>query len=270
MTQSFFRIVIFVMVVLSATWILASLVETKMVEDGLVSYWPLDEIEGGKKIRDAAGENHGELQLGGGEIKIVAGKVGGAGQFDGVAAVHIPGTKTLAFNDAKEMTVSAWINAKTDEPVKGVVPGCCGTIVAQRDINGWALRFDGRNSGKEVEFICSPGWIGDGGFGFEKTKAGQWHYLTAVVDGANQLLYLDGKNQLKLARPDKIQTNGGTETEIGKAGDGGFVGLIDEVTIYNRALSQKEIQQNFEAKGMTAVNPIRKLATRWAEIKVLR
>jgi hypothetical protein len=26
--------------------------------------------------------------------------------------------------------------------------------------------------------------------------------------------------------------------------------LIDEVTIYNRALSQKEIQQNFEAKGM--------------------
>jgi hypothetical protein len=72
-----------------------------------------------------------------------------------------------------------------------------------------------------------------------------------------------------MGRPGPIQTNGGTETEIGHAGDGGFVGLIDEVTIYNRALSQKEIQQNFEAKGM-AVNPAKKLTTYWANVKVYR
>lgn len=81
--------------------------------------------------------------------------------------------------------------------------------------------------------------------------------------------YLDGKEELKLERPSPIQTNGGTETEIGKAGDGGFAGLIDKITIYNRALSQKEIQQNFKVKGMT-VNPAAKLTTHWARIKVLR
>ena len=52
-------------------------------------------------------------------------------------------------------------------------------------------------------------------------------------------------------------------------GDGGFIGLIDEVVIYDRALSAKEVKQNFESKGL-AVNPAGKLAARWAEIKVSR
>jgi len=255
-------------IIVCSTWVLTNFVEAQMVEDGLVSYWPLDEIQAGKKVPDVVGENHGEL-AGESKMKIVAGKVGGAGKFDGLATVHIPGTKTLALNGKDEMTVSAWVNAKNDEPVKGVVAGCCGTIVAQRDINGWALRFDGRNGGKEMEFIACPGWNGDGGFGFPKLKPGQWHYLTGVINKKKQLLYLDGKGELEMGRPGPLQTNGGTETEIGHAGDGGFVGLIDEVTIYNRALSQKEIQQNFEAKGM-AVNPTKKLTTYWANVKVYR
>ena len=64
-------------IIVCTTWVLTSFVEAQMVEDGLVSYWPLDEIQAGKKVRDAVGDNHGELQLGGGNIKIVAGKVGG-------------------------------------------------------------------------------------------------------------------------------------------------------------------------------------------------
>jgi hypothetical protein len=239
----------------------------QLVTKGLVAYWPLDQnTVDGKTVKDVIGENHGEL-VGNGKIK--AGKIGQAFSGDGDDSVDIPGTKALAFNGAKEMTIAAWINAKNDEPVKGVVAGCCGTIVAQRDINGWALRFDGRNAGQELEFIVCPGWNGDGGFGFpikKKIKPGQWHYLTAVVKGKDQLLYLDGGDELKLQRPEGIQTNGGTETEIGKAGDGGFAGLIDEVTIYNRALSPKEIQQNFKAKGLS-VDPMGKLATNWAWLK---
>ena len=252
-------------IIICTTCVLTNLVEAQMVEDGLVSYWPLDELQAGKKVPDAFGKNHGEL-AGESKMKIVAGKVGGACKFDGTAAVHIPGTKTLELNGKDEMTVSAWVNAKNDEPVKGVVAGCCGTIVAQRDINGWALRFDGRNGGQEMEFIACPGWNGDGGFGFPKFKPGQWYYLTGVINQKKQLLYLDGKGELETQRPGPLQTNGGTETEIGHAGDGGFVGLIDEVTIYNRALSQQEIQQNFEAKGM-AVNPTKKLTTYWAKVK---
>ena len=65
--------------------VLTNLVEAQMVEDGLVSYWPLDELQAGKKVPDAFGQNHGEL-AGESKMKIVAGKVGGAGKFDGTAA----------------------------------------------------------------------------------------------------------------------------------------------------------------------------------------
>ena len=126
--------------------VLTNLVEAQMVEDGLVSYWPLDELQAGKKVPDAFGKNHGELP-GESKMKIVAGKVGGAGKFDGTAAVHIPGTKTLELNGTDGMTVSAWVNAKNDEPVKGGVAGCCGTIVAQKETSTVGL------SGLMVEMV---------------------------------------------------------------------------------------------------------------------
>ena len=61
-------------------------------------------------------------------------------------------------------------------------------------------------------------------------------------------------------------STGGSEMEIGHAGDGGFVGIIDEVLIYNKALSENEVKQIFQAKGLP-VQLQGKLATRWAEIK---
>ena len=61
-------------------------------------------------------------------------------------------------------------------------------------------------------------------------------------------------------------STGGSETEIGHAGDGGFVGIIDEVLIYNKALSANEVKQVFEAEGLP-VESQGKLATRWGNIK---
>jgi len=40
-----------------------------------------------------------------------------------------------------------------------------------------------------------------------------------------------------------------------------FLGIIDEVAIHNRALSEVEVKQNYEAKGNLVVNPALKLAT---------
>jgi len=245
----------------------ANVAKAQMVTDGLVAYWPLDaETVKGKDVEDVWGDNDGTLV---GNAKVRAGgKVGGAIEFGGNDSVDIPGTDSLNFGGKEELTVAAWVNADNDSPVQGVVAGCCGTIVAQRDVNGWALRFDGRNGGQEMEFIVQPGWQGDGGFGAPTFKAGEWHYLTGVVDRKNQLLYVDGELEKERPFAGPI-ASGGSETEIGHAGDGGFIGLIDEVVIYDRALSAKEIKQNFEAKGL-AVSRAGKLAARWAEIKVSR
>ena len=240
-----------------------SLVDAQLPLDGVVSYWSFDDgTIAGNKVEDLLGDNDGELM---GNPKSVAGKVGKALEFDGTNSVHIPGTDSLDFSGEKEMSVTVWLNADSDSPVEGVVAGCCGTIVAQRDMSGWALRFDGRNAGQEMEFIVQPGWQGDGGFGVPTFDAGTWHHLAGVVADKDMLIYVDGKLEKEMGYNGPMSTTG-TETEIGHAVDGGFVGIIDEVMIYNKALSADEIKQIFEAEGLP-VEPQGKLATRWGDIK---
>ena len=128
-------------------------------------------------------------------------------------------------------------NPDSDDPVGNQADvGCCGSIVAQRDATGWALRYDGRNPGQEIEFIVCPNWQGDGGFGAAKVEPGGWHYITGVVDVRVMRIYLDGELVAEQAFSGPI-TSTGTETDIGLANDGSFIGIIDEVAIYNRALS---------------------------------
>jgi len=250
-----------ILLILATTLIFTGLANAELVKKGLVAYWPLED----KDALDAIGKNHGELN---GSPKVVAGKVGNGMKFDGQNFVDIKGTEVLDFAGKDEMTVAAWVNAENAEPVVGVVAGCCGTIVAQRNLNSWALRFDGRNGGAEFEFIVCPGWQGDTtNFGIPKdnVKPGEWHYLTGIVSKNKVFLYLDGV----LAKEGNYtgpMTGGGTKTEIGRAGDGGFIGIIDEVTIYNRALSAAEVKQNFMAKGM-AVDKNSKLSTCWGNLK---
>lgn len=238
-------------------------VDAQLPLEGVVSYWSFDDgTIAGAKVEDVLGDNDGELD---GNPKHVAGKVGKALEFNGENFVHIPGTASLEFAGADQMTVAAWVNADSDSPVKGVVAGCCGTIVAQRDMNGWALRFDGRNAGQEMEFIVQPGWQGDGGFGAAAFKEGEWHHIVGVVNEKDMHLYVDGKLEVEMNYNGPM-TTGGSETEIGNASDGGFVGIIDEVMIYSRALSAAEVEQVFEAEGLP-VEPRGKLATRWARLK---
>ena len=48
-------------------------------------------------------------------------------------------------------------------------------------------------------------------------------------------------------------------------------GIIDEVAIYDRALSEAEVRQNYAGlEGLTAVAPADKLAITWAAVKTAR
>ena len=240
----------------------------QVVTDGLVGYWPLDaENFDGAAARDVAGGNHGVVS---GNVSAVEGKVGGAGEFDGSSPIEIEGTDSLNFAGKTELTVSAWVSPGSGNPVVGVIANCCGTIVGQRDAGGWALRYDGRNAGNELEFIVNAGgWQGDAGFGAALFDVGSWRHLTGMVDSGVMRLYLDGALQMEREFAAAPIGSTGPETEIGNAAaDGGFVGKIDEVMIYDRALTDAEVAQNFEAAGLfTSVDAAGKAAARWAELK---
>ena len=258
------RLTIIFLVFMAIVFMYANVAKAQLVKDGLVAYWPLDKNTiDGKKVKDVIGGNDGTMNA---SLKIVAGKVGDALEFNGVTdKVDIPGTDALDFNGKEKFSVSAWIYAK------GTSGGtCCGSIVAQRDVNAWALRWDNRDGPREVEFIVCPGWVGDGSnFGLT-VPLEEWHLVTGVCTGKQLLMYLDDKKGegAEIAFPGAV-SGGGFATTIGGASDGYFNGIIDEALIYNKALSDKEIAQNFQAKGM-AVDPKSKLAICWGELKKQR
>ncbi len=83
-------------------------VNAQFPTDGVVGYWSFDAgTINGKTVQDVLGDNDGELD---GNPKVVAGKVDKGLEFDSNNFVHIPGTDSLDFNGAEEITVAAWIN----------------------------------------------------------------------------------------------------------------------------------------------------------------
>ena len=97
----------------------------------------------------------------------------------------------------------------------------------------------------------------------------QWHHVVAVRDGDKGKVYVDGVFVKEdAAMPGDI---GGDKTNWYLAQDGNnngyLIGAMDEVRIYNRALTAGEVQQNFESTGLAVVDTQKKLSITWAMIK---
>ena len=113
----------FVLAVLVIVFVCANAAKAEIVIDGLVAYWPLDrDTIDDDLVLDVVGENDGTMN---GDLGITGGQVGEALEFDGESYVDIPGTESLDFSGQEEMTVMAWVSVGTDDPVIGVVAGCC-------------------------------------------------------------------------------------------------------------------------------------------------
>jgi hypothetical protein len=99
--------------------------------------------------------------------------------------------------------------------------------------------------------------------------------VAAVYDGEEMRIYIDGE-------PSGEQPRGAQNTDtvtpvlIGARFTGGvpssfFTGVIDDVALFNAALSEADTQTLMEKGLLTvlglAVNPREKLATAWATIK---
>ena len=188
----------------------------------LVAYWRLDEEEG-DIASDSAGDNDG-YALGDPVWQPDAGLVDGAIQLDGVDDYVITGA---ALNPAEgPFSVLAWINS-----------GAPGQVVlSQQGAANW-LMADGE--GNLMTELTSSGRSGDPLFSQTMITDGNWHRIGFVWDGYNRTLYFDGV-------PVAQDTQGGLEGSAsglylgcGKAMETGtfWSGLIDDVRIYNRAVT---------------------------------
>ena len=200
---------------------------------GCVAYWKLDQTEG-NIAHNSAGFNdgicHGEPLW-----QPTDGRIGGALQFDGIDDYI---ETDFVLNPAGgAFSVFAWI--------KGGAPG--QVIISQTDSTNWlgADPLDGKLTGlassddqSSLEPLLSEFMITDG----------NWHNIGIVVGAYQSMrfrsLYVDGERvAIDTQSVELISSDGGLYIGAGKTLDAGtfFSGLIDDVRIYDRALTPEEI-----------------------------
>ncbi|HYJ04482.1 MAG TPA: LamG domain-containing protein [Chthoniobacterales bacterium] len=192
----------------------------------LVGHWQLDEANASDVCVDSSGNGYAGKAKG---TMVVDGKIGKARSFSGrFDSIEIP-----AINIPSAVTVTAWVYS--DKFIHN------GFVVAKNPVNSqWALFFESdgylkwRGGGPEKEVRCPP------------PSNQSWHHIAATQEGTTARLYVDGILCATATVP-AVGNETGSIT-IGRF-DGGkfyyFNGRIDDVRIYNRALSDPEISQLF-------------------------
>jgi tetratricopeptide (TPR) repeat protein len=195
---------------------------------GMLGWWKLDETEGSTAADSSGNGNNGLLQ-GNPVWRPQGGKIGGAIELDG-SGDFVKIDNESAFDIAGQITVSAWVNIKS-------VPQEWTAIVTKGD-TAWRLSTD---FAKNVfHFGVSEN---DKLNGKTSVESNQWHNVVCVDDGSKMSIYVDGNLDVSKPRSGPIGTNdfpvciGENIERTGRC----WNGLIDDVRIYNYALSESEI-----------------------------
>lgn len=205
---------------------------------GLVSWW---RAEG--DAQDSVGTNHGTLY---GAVGFAPGKVGQAFVFDGASYVRIADAPNLNFDATSPITVELWACRTGTASIMhfmGKRLGCGA------DTGNYQMAFNENNPGEGLSFgggASTPGYVVTTGLTMPMTN---WVYLVGTFDGGTLRFYTNGV--LAASATGTMGPTNSASLLIGDSGSEGgckpFVGLIDEVAIYNRALSDAEILALYNA-----------------------
>jgi len=172
------------------------------------------------------------------------GKYGPGLQFDGINDyVNIPHNNSL---QPPNITVEYWIKGTLPQTDPGrylVIDKSHGFT----DVTGWVMQ--GLSATGQMEW-----GFGDGAAWRTVTSTvnildNVWHHIVGTYNGSQSILYIDGVQNNFLNTAAGIATNN-RDVHIGVAWGGGpfqrwFKGYLDDVRIYNRALSGPEVLDRY-------------------------
>lgn len=211
---------------------------------GILAWWPLDETSG-TVAQDIAG-NHPAAYFG--AVASGPGMVGAALHFSGgfLAAAD---SDSWAFG-ARGFTIELW--ASFDGPVGGSVDHPGAIFIGNDEGPGGLAKWFFAVGGGDLNFhingpaVPPPKFLPLVPF---SPQPGRWYHLAVTRDGALYTLFVDGApagsavNGISIPDPSAPLT-------IGQAESLGFLrGRLDEITVYNRALTPAEIQAIASAGG---------------------
>jgi outer membrane lipoprotein-sorting protein len=200
----------------------------------LVGWWKFDETTGSIAYDSSGNGNNGTLK-GNPVWRPTGGVLGGAIELSGKGD-YVEISNEAAFDITGQITISAWVNI-TDVPQEW-------TGIITKGDSAWRLSTSFAQNIFHFG-VSSKDYIN----GKAIVDSGQWHNVACVYGGQNMSIYVDGKLDVSRPRTGPIGTNDfpvciGENIELkGRC----FHGLIDDVRIYNYALSQDEITKLFSS-----------------------
>ncbi|HEY7313483.1 MAG TPA: Ig-like domain-containing protein, partial [Gemmataceae bacterium] len=228
--------------------------ESRVLLTGLVAAYNFDQGSG-TTLTDVSGNgNNGTISN---ATWVSNGKFGGALQFTGAtnSMVTIPDSSTL--NLTKGMTLEAWVEATSlNSPDQGwVAPISKDNLASSANDVSYALYAANGTGTPPATHILRNG--NDKGVqGSSVLPLNTWTFLAATYDGNTLKMYVNGNLVGSQTLRGSITT---TSDPLHIGGDWSgemFTGLIDNVRIYNTALSQSAIKSDMNTPvGSSTTSP---------------
>lgn len=220
------------------------------LSQGLVGYWKMDEAPGASIANDSSGDNNNGSLVNGAAIITashtqsfptdLSANFNNAANFNGESQyISVPYKSSLT---PSRLTLSFWlktIEQTTASNWNGVLGGAGGSGYSQ------GIRFLDYNNrlGWQINFgDASPIF----GYATGTLPVGQWIHIALSYDGQNVKIYRNGQPSTPVAetRPINWVTSG--NLTIGFA-QFGFNGQLDDIRVYNRALTSSEVATLFNS-----------------------
>ena len=205
---------------------------------GLVAGYGFNEGSGAT-VNDASG--HGITGNIFGATWITGGRFGKALSFNGSSSYVDLGNPAL-LQITGSMTWSAWVKAAANPPDDGQI------VAKSNDLSGWQLKTS-PDTGPHTFGVTVSGGTTAFAQRYSATvrSLNTWYHVAGVYNAAARTLdiYVNGvrDNGVLTGTIPASQINSAVNVNIGRRSGGYyFNGIIDEMRIYNRALSQAEIQ----------------------------
>jgi hypothetical protein len=214
----------------------------------LVAHWPFDDGSGTTAVDVTGNGNDGTLE---GDPQWVVGKIGGGLEFDGDDYVDCGNQEILNFG-TNDWTITAWIKTtQTDR----------GTIFANGSDNSGGIRFTlatHEANDDRITLTMDDDSTKRQALGATVVIDGEWYHVAGKREGTTASVYVNGVLDGSIEVPAGYDFSGSSQAHayigaIDGAADSAvvalekfYVGIIDDVRVYSKTLTESELQTVME------------------------
>src|SRR3989338_8040792 len=239
-------------------------VSNDVISNGLVGYWTFDgaTTTWSSATAGITGDLSGNFNTGtltnmNRATSPAIGKIGQGLKFDGVDD-YVGTADSSSLDITDKITISAWVNsfsAANRTNYGRVLEKSKDTTECIEPYTIYDLIFLPTG---EAKFDIAIGGLAKGMASITVPSLNTWYHLVGTYDGSNMRIYVNGALDNTLAQSGTLNTsNNGLRfadsSLAGPCGSGLFNGLVDDVRIYNRAVSAGEVGQLYQ-QGAAKVN----------------